>query len=137
VAEQVRISARTAENHVLVELQDTGPGIPGCIRDRLFEPFVTAGKQDGLGLGLAVSRQAVVDHGGDTWIDQRPVAGLLSAFLSTGRGRFRSGEKKLCHRRQAPIISSIAKTFFTVFGFATAHSVEQTSLEVAAMRRKK
>jgi signal transduction histidine kinase len=33
-----------------VELEDTGPGIPEGIRDRLFDPFVTAGKQDGLGL---------------------------------------------------------------------------------------
>ena len=35
------------------------------IRDRVFEPFVTAGKANGLGLGLALSRRAVLDHGGD------------------------------------------------------------------------
>jgi signal transduction histidine kinase len=50
-------------------MEDTGPGIPDEIRDRLFEPFVTAGKQDGLGLGLALSRQAVLDHGGDIWTE--------------------------------------------------------------------
>jgi signal transduction histidine kinase len=31
----------------------------------LFEPFVTAGKQDGLGLSVALSRQTVLNHGGD------------------------------------------------------------------------
>jgi signal transduction histidine kinase len=63
----LRIVGRRAGNCVLIELEDTGPGIPRGIRDRLFEPFVTAGKQDGLGLGLALARQAVRNHGGDIW----------------------------------------------------------------------
>jgi signal transduction histidine kinase len=66
---RVRIGARTAGNCVLIDIEDTGPGIPCGIRDRLFEPFVTTGKQDGLGLGLALSRQAVLNHGGDIWIE--------------------------------------------------------------------
>jgi signal transduction histidine kinase len=57
----------------MVAIEDTGPGIPDEIRDRLFEPFVTAGKQNGLGLGLALCRQAVLDHGGDIWTE--PAAG--------------------------------------------------------------
>jgi signal transduction histidine kinase len=64
---QIRIGARKSENRVLIEVEDTGPGIPRAIRDRLFEPFVTAGKDHGLGLGLALSRQTVLDHGGDIW----------------------------------------------------------------------
>jgi signal transduction histidine kinase len=35
----------------------------------LFQPFVTAGKKNGLGLGLALSRQTLLDHGGDLWAD--------------------------------------------------------------------
>jgi signal transduction histidine kinase len=66
---RLRIVARKAGNSVLIELEDTGPGIPHGIRDRLFEPFVTAGKQDGLGLGLALSRQTVLNHGGDIWTE--------------------------------------------------------------------
>jgi K+-sensing histidine kinase KdpD len=50
---------------VLIELEVMGPGIPRGNRDRLFQPFVTAGKQDGL--GLALSRQTVLNHGGDIW----------------------------------------------------------------------
>jgi signal transduction histidine kinase len=66
---QIRIGARKSENYVLIEVEDTGPGIPRAIRDRLFEPFVTAGKDHGLGLGLALSRQTVLDHGGDMWAE--------------------------------------------------------------------
>jgi signal transduction histidine kinase len=65
----VHIRARKAGNCVLVEIEDTGPGIPHDIRDRVFEPFVTAGKVNGLGLGLALSRRAVLEHGGDMWIE--------------------------------------------------------------------
>jgi len=66
---QIRIGARKAENIVLIDVEDTGPGIPRAIRDRLFEPFFTSGKDHGLGLGLAVSRQTLLDHGGDIWTE--------------------------------------------------------------------
>jgi signal transduction histidine kinase len=70
---QISIDARKAANCVLIEVEDTGPGIPRAIHDRLFEPFVTAGKEEGLGLGLALSRLTVLDHGGDMWTE--PAAG--------------------------------------------------------------
>ncbi len=63
------ITARKASTWALVDFEDTGPGIPEGIRGRLFDPFVTAGKQDGLGLGLTFSRQTVRDHGGDLWTE--------------------------------------------------------------------
>jgi signal transduction histidine kinase len=66
---KLHVVCRKANSHILIELEDTGPGIPHGIRDRLFEPFVTAGKQDGLGLGLALCRQTVLSHGGDIWTE--------------------------------------------------------------------
>ncbi|MGA3236880.1 MAG: HAMP domain-containing sensor histidine kinase [Bryobacteraceae bacterium] len=71
---KISIGARKADNCVLIAVEDTGPGIPRGIRDRLFEPFVTAGKDHGLGLGLALSRQTVLDHGGDMWTEPAPGA---------------------------------------------------------------
>ncbi len=64
---KLHIVCREASRYAVIEIEDTGPGIPRGIRDRLFEPFVTAGKQGGLGLGLALSRQTVFNHGGDIW----------------------------------------------------------------------
>jgi signal transduction histidine kinase len=66
---KLHITCHDAGRCVLIEFEDTGPGIPHTIRDRLFEPFVTAGKQDGLGLGLALSRQVILDHTGDIWME--------------------------------------------------------------------
>ncbi len=69
----IRIGAKSADDDVLIDVEDTGPGIPAAIRGRLFEPFVTLGKSHGLGLGLALSRQTLLDHGGDLWLE--PAAG--------------------------------------------------------------
>ena len=60
---------------VLVRIQDSGPGIAPQIRGQLFQPFVTAGKKNGVGLGLAFSRQTVLDHGGELWEDSARGAG--------------------------------------------------------------
>jgi signal transduction histidine kinase len=66
---EVRISATMEQFAVLVEVQDSGPGIAPEIRAQLFQPFVTARKRNGLGLGLALSRQTVLEHGGDMWVE--------------------------------------------------------------------
>jgi len=63
----VHVSAEPDRDSVLIQVRDTGPGIAPQIWDRLFEPFATAGKPHGIGLGLATSRQAVLDHGGEMW----------------------------------------------------------------------
>jgi signal transduction histidine kinase len=63
----------TTGSCVVVSVEDNGPGIPESIRQRLFEPYATSGKNGGVGLGLAFARHAVRDHGGDLWID--PAAG--------------------------------------------------------------
>jgi signal transduction histidine kinase len=63
------IRSQADAESVLVRVEDTGPGIHPALRGRLFQPFVTAGKKNGLGLGLALSRQTLLDHGGDMWAD--------------------------------------------------------------------
>jgi signal transduction histidine kinase len=70
----ILIVAQKNGKNVLVKVEDNGPGIPEEVRERLFQPFVS-GKKNGLGLGLALSRQTILDHGGDLWADKEVTAG--------------------------------------------------------------
>lgn len=71
----IDIQVQPENSAVLVTVSDTGPGIPAAIRPTLFQPFASSGKRNGLGLGLALSRQTVLDHGGDIWVDDGPPHG--------------------------------------------------------------
>ena len=80
----VDVAARVAEGSALVEVRDNGPGIAPEIRAQLFQPFVSAGKRNGLGLGLALTRQTVVEHGGEMWVESEPGKGAKFVFRLPG-----------------------------------------------------
>jgi signal transduction histidine kinase len=81
---EIRISAVLERSSVVVQVEDTGPGIAPEIRASLFQPFVTAGKRNGLGLGLALTRQTVLEHGGDMWVESEPGRGARFKFRLPG-----------------------------------------------------
>ena len=54
-----------------VQIQDTGPGIPEELRDKIFQPYVTT-KPDGTGLGLAIVERILFDHQGRVWFESQP-----------------------------------------------------------------
>jgi signal transduction histidine kinase len=65
-AVEVRLAgsgSQTEKRVYRIEVTDTGPGPPAAIAEKLFDPFVT-GKDQGIGLGLAVAKQAVEAHNG-------------------------------------------------------------------------
>jgi two-component system, OmpR family, sensor kinase len=68
----ISIRGEAEGDNIMVRVEDTGPGISASLQGRLFQPFATAGKKNGLGLGLALSRQTLLDHGGDIWADDTP-----------------------------------------------------------------
>jgi signal transduction histidine kinase len=70
----VEIRADRNGDCVVIRVDDTGPGIPPSVRKHLFQPFVSEGK-NGLGLGLALSRQTLLDHGGDLWAEETESSG--------------------------------------------------------------
>ncbi|RMF55850.1 MAG: GAF domain-containing protein [Calditrichaeota bacterium] len=63
------------EDGVVFQFTDTGPGIPQEIQNRLFETFVTSGKESGTGLGLAIVKKIVDEHNGSIEIDSAPNQG--------------------------------------------------------------
>jgi len=69
----------TTDRETLLEVRDSGPGIPEMVRSRLFEPFARGGgATPGLGLGLYISREIVEAHGGR--IDMMTARGEGTAF---------------------------------------------------------
>jgi signal transduction histidine kinase len=62
---EIFVYAKDEDDNLAVYVEDTGPGVPEEVRAQLFRPFITAGKRTGLGLGLTLSRQTMLELGGD------------------------------------------------------------------------
>jgi signal transduction histidine kinase len=59
------IAARRGDGEIIIDVSDTGPGLPGAARNRLFQAFAGSVRKGGSGLGLAISRELAQAHGGD------------------------------------------------------------------------
>jgi len=79
---------KTSSGELLVELEDTGPGIAPEIADKLFQPFMTHGKAHGTGLGLSICKKIIEDHGGKISARSEPGRGAIFCFtLPTANNR--------------------------------------------------
>ncbi|MGJ4926662.1 sensor histidine kinase [Bradyrhizobium sp. HKCCYLS2038] len=72
---QIRITGRREGAVTILEVSDTGPGVPAKVREHLFEAFRGAGRPGGSGLGLAIAAELVRAHDGDIQL----VEGTLGA----------------------------------------------------------
>ncbi len=66
---KIQIDLHEEKDRVEIRIADNGPGIPEPIRHKLFRPFVSYGKQNGIGLGLAIGQKIFQDHGGDACLE--------------------------------------------------------------------
>ncbi len=72
----VRVSSGADGEHVEVKVSDDGEGIPGEVRDSLFDLFTTT-KQGGTGIGLAISKRIIEGHGGRIGIESAEGEGTV------------------------------------------------------------
>jgi two-component system, NtrC family, sensor histidine kinase HydH len=72
----VRATVRASAGRLVIEVADRGPGVDEEDRERIFEPFFT-GKTQGTGLGLAVVRRVIEQHGGTIAVLANPGGGAL------------------------------------------------------------
>ncbi len=82
---EVSLKARQKEDHVLIEIHDTGIGIPPEQIQTIFQEFTqvdtsTTRKTGGTGLGLPISRRLIELHGGRLWAESTGIAGEGSTF---------------------------------------------------------
>src|SRR5437867_9787744 len=98
-AGEIEVELREASSGVEIRVCDNGRGIPESVRGKLFEPFVSYGKESGTGLGLTVVQKIIQDHGGDVTVEKTSVAGtvfrlLLPLTASSESAPRRPGEAK-------------------------------------------
>ncbi len=77
----INVGLREVHNGVEIRVSDSGRGIPELIQGRLFEPFVSLGKENGTGLGLTVVQKIVQDHGGDVAVEKTSSSGTVFRVL--------------------------------------------------------
>lgn len=69
---QISVTADSNIGAITISVADNGPGIAEAIQKRLFHPFVSYGKENGTGLGLAVVQKITQDHGGAISVERTP-----------------------------------------------------------------
>jgi signal transduction histidine kinase len=82
---KIEIGLRRNGDSLEIRIEDNGPGIAEAVRDRLFEPFVSHGKENGTGMGLTVVQKILQDHGGEIAVERSSTSGttfLVSIPLS-------------------------------------------------------
>lgn len=62
---RVKVRLDIRNGMIVIEVEDNGPGVPENIRNSLFQPFVSEGKQKGSGLGLTLAHCVAAEHGGE------------------------------------------------------------------------
>jgi signal transduction histidine kinase len=66
----VTVTLTEDEERLRIGISDTGKGVPASIRRTLFQPFVSAGKENGVGLGLTLAQHIAQEHGGEVKLEQ-------------------------------------------------------------------
>ncbi len=82
---KVEVTAGEVSGAITIFVADNGPGIADSIRDRLFHPFVSYGKENGTGLGLAVVQKIVQDHGGEVFVERTVQGKTVFRIVLPGR----------------------------------------------------
>ena len=71
----IQVKIDQSDNQVQVRVVDNGRGIAQSVRETLFDPFVSIGKENGTGLGLTIVQKIVQDHGGEVVVESSSPAG--------------------------------------------------------------
>jgi two-component system sensor histidine kinase ChvG len=102
---RVSVKAKRVGNEIQIAVEDEGPGIPPENLERIFERFYTDRPQESFGqnsgLGLNISRQIVVAHGGRLWAENRLHEGDGARGRSVGAAERKSGGARFVIRLPA------------------------------------
>lgn len=75
-AKRLTINTRKEGRWILIEVSDSGPGVPQHLREKIFDPYFTT-RRDGTGIGLSFCHQVITGHGGAISVGRSPHGGAL------------------------------------------------------------
>jgi signal transduction histidine kinase len=78
------VELHSTSSTIEIRVSDNGRGIPELVRDKLFEPFVSHGKENGTGLGLTIVHKIVQDHGGEVTVENSTSQGTVFLIVLPG-----------------------------------------------------
>jgi signal transduction histidine kinase len=110
---EVKVHLTEVDERIYVTISDNGPGIPASVRRTLFDPFVTAGKPTGTGLGLTLARRIAEEHGGSVCLVES----------NPGRTVFTLSLRKPSRKSRSPI-----STPYGAMASSTASSGSKSSI---------
>jgi signal transduction histidine kinase len=107
---EVKVHLTEVDERIYVTILDNGPGIPASVRRTLFDPFVTAEKPNGTGLGLTLARRIAEEHGGGVCLEEsNPGTTVFTLSLTKNRSlpleepeSGRSGSRSLLQTEMGP-----------------------------------
>jgi signal transduction histidine kinase len=94
-APQVEAHLTEVDERIYVTIMDNGPGVPASVRETLFDPFVTAGKPNGTGLGLTLARRIAEEHRGSVCLEQSNPKGTVFTLSLTKKAERFEEERKV------------------------------------------
>jgi len=74
---RIDVGLRRVGERLEIRVEDNGPGVADVVREKLFAPFVSHGKENGTGMGLTVVQKIVQDHGGEVAVERTSAAGTI------------------------------------------------------------
>src|SRR6202034_2064394 len=83
-APKVAVKLWEDDDKIEISISDSGPGVADSIRETLFQPFVSAGKENGVGLGLTLAQHIAQEHGGEVHLEDS-VAGKTSFWVNLNK----------------------------------------------------
>jgi signal transduction histidine kinase len=105
---RVQVTIGRTNSAVTIDVADNGPGIAEPIREKLFHPFVSFGKENGTGLGLTVVQKIVQDHGGQVLMERTPDARTVFRITIPGGAPQGSDDDEPTDRPFLPVTSDRA-----------------------------
>ena len=66
----VSLALQEVGDTLRIRIEDNGPGVPPSLRESIFQPFVSRGKENGIGLGLTLAQHIAQEHGGSVLLEE-------------------------------------------------------------------